>query len=388
MHTWFAKLAIGLSLLVATAGITSAQTNQTAANKAAESKAEATPPPAVQNMSNIQSDDILYMKQNQAERTQVQPGNLAPVYRQIKEGGEHYSSLPALEAGVLIQPKAQFPGQARATTAGEAWRQYRNGPLTTYGGWLIIVAVVGIAAFYLAVGTIKLKSGRTGRLIERFTSFERTAHWTVAISFLTLALTGLIMLFGKYVVLPVFGHTAFGWLAYACKNVHNFVGPVFTVALIVMFAIFVKDNFPAKADWQWLKNLGGARGHASAGRFNAGEKLWFWGGLVFLGLIVSASGFVLDMLVPGILYTRGNMQIANVIHLVGAVMVFSASLAHIYIGTLGMEGAFEAMSTGYVDDAWAKEHHDIWYQEIESGKVPRVRSEKSADKLGIPAKAV
>ncbi len=105
-------------------------------------------------------------------------------------------------------------------------------------------------------------------------------------------------------------------------------------------------------------------------------------------MIVSASGFVLDMLVPGILYTRGNMQIANVIHLVGAVLVFSASLAHIYIGTLGMEGAYEAMSTGYVDDAWAKEHHDIWYAEIESGKVPRIRTEKSADKLGIPAKAV
>ncbi|MFJ7566321.1 formate dehydrogenase subunit gamma [Herminiimonas sp. NPDC097707] len=375
MQTWFAKLAIGVSLLVATAGIALAQTSEPAAA-------------ATQNMSNIESDDILYMKQNQAERTKVQPGNLAPVYRQVKEGGEHYSSLPALESGVLIQQKAQFPGQARATTAGEAWRQYRNGPLTTYGGWLIIVAVVGIAAFYLAIGTIKLKSPRTGRLIERFTSIERLAHWTVAISFLTLALTGLIMLFGKYVVLPVFGHTAFGYLTYAGKNIHNFVGPVFTVALIVMFVIFVKDNFPAPSDWQWLKNLGGARGHASAGRFNAGEKLWFWGGLVFLGLIVSASGFVLDMLVPGILYTRGNMQIAHVIHLVAAVLVFSASLAHIYIGTLGMEGAYEAMSTGYVDDAWAKEHHDIWYADIESGKVPRIRTDKGTEKLGVPAKAV
>lgn len=380
MQTWFAKLAIGLSLVVATAGIASAQTSEPAAAAKA--------PSAVQNMSNIESDDILYMKQNQAERTSVQPGNLAPVYRQIKDGGEHYSSLPALESGVLIQPKAQFPGQARATTAGEAWRQYRNGPLTTYGGWLIIVAVVGIAAFYFAIGGIKLKSPRTGRLIERFTSIERLAHWTVAISFLILALTGLIMLFGKYVVLPVFGHTVFGYLAYAGKNIHNFVGPIFTIGLIVMFVIFVKDNFPAPSDWQWLKNLGGARGHASAGRFNAGEKLWFWGGLVFLGLIVSASGFVLDMLVPGILYTRGNMQIANVIHLVAAVLIFSASLAHIYMGTIGMEGAFEAMSTGYVDDAWAKEHHDIWYTEIESGKVARVRTDKGAEKLGVPAKAV
>ena len=316
----------------------------------------------------------------------MQPGNLAPVYRQVKEGGEHYSSLPALEAGVLIQPKAQFPGQARATTAGEAWRLYRNGPLTTYGGWLIIVAVLGITAFYFAVGTIKLKSGRTGRLIERFTSLERITHWTVAISFLTLAFTGLLMLFGKYIVLPVFGHTVFGWLAYACKNIHNFVGPVFTVSIIVMFAIFVKDNFPGKGDLQWLKNLGGARGHASAGRFNAGEKLWFWGGLVFLGLIVSASGFVLDMLVPGILYTRGNMQIAHVIHLVAAVLVFSASLAHIYIGTLGMEGAYKAMKTGYVDDAWAKEHHDLWYADIESGKIPRVRTSDEPEKAGTPSR--
>ena len=250
MKTWFAKLAAGLTLLAATSGLALAQANDPAAAKAA-----APAPAAVQSMSNIESDDILYMKQNQAERTQVQPGNLAPVYRQVKEGGEHYSSLPALESGVLIQPKAQFPGQARATTAGEAWRLYRNGPLTTYGGWLIIVAVLGIAAFYFAVGTIKLKNGRTGRLIERFTSLERITHWTVAISFLTLALTGLIMLFGKYVVLPVFGHTVFGWLAYACKNVHNFVGPVFTVSLLVMFAIFVKDNFPGKGDLQWLKNL-------------------------------------------------------------------------------------------------------------------------------------
>ncbi|ABR88438.1 formate dehydrogenase, cytochrome b556 subunit [Janthinobacterium sp. Marseille] len=381
MNTWFAKLAAGLTLLVATSGLALAQANDPAAAKAAV-------PPAAQSMSNIESDDILYMKQNQAERTEVQRGNLAPVYRQVKEGGEHYSSLPALESGVLIQPKAQFPGQARATTAGEAWRLYRNGPLTTYGGWLIIVAVLGIAAFYFAVGTIKLKNGRTGRLIERFTSMERMTHWTVAISFLTLALTGLIMLFGKYVVLPVFGHTVFGWLAYACKNVHNFVGPVFTVSLIVMFAIFVKDNFPGKGDLQWLKNLGGARGHASAGRFNAGEKLWFWGGMVFLGLIVSASGFVLDMLVPGILYTRGNMQVAHVIHLVAAVLVFSASLAHIYIGTLGMEGAYKAMKTGYVDDAWAKEHHDLWYADIESGKIPRVRTPEATEKAGTPIKAV
>ena len=382
MKTWFTKLAVGLSFAALTTGMALAQT----ANAKQEAPAAATPAPATapQGLPDVQSDDIRYLDQNQAERTRVQPGNMAPVYRQIKEGTNNYSSLPALESGVLIQPHAQFPGQARATTAGEAWRLYRNGPLTLYGGWLIIVVFVGIAAFYFSFGSIKLKEARTGRVIERFTSVERMTHWTVAISFVTLALTGLLMLFGKHVVLPIFGHTLFGWIAYACKNVHNFIGPVFTVGLIVMFAIFVRDNFPGKGDIDWVKKLGGARGHASAGRFNAGEKLWFWGGVVFLGLIVSASGFVLDMLVPGILYTRGNMQIANVIHLVAAVLIFSASLGHIYMGTLGMEGAYDAMRTGYVDDAWAKEHHDIWYDEVQSGKVPRVRSKDGDDKVAMP----
>lgn len=388
MKTWFAKFAVGLSFAAMTAGIALAQSAPAADGTKAQTTTESVPAvaatPATQGLPNVQSDDIRYLNQNQAERTRVQPGNMAPVYRQIKEGTNNYSSLPALESGVLIQPHAQFPGQARATTAGEAWRLYRNGPLTLYGGWLIIVAVVGIAAFYFSFGPIRVKEARTGRIIERFTSVERMTHWTVAISFLTLALTGLLMLFGKHVVLPIFGHTLFGWIAYACKNVHNFVGPVFTVGLIVMFAIFVRDNFPARSDIDWIKKLGGARGHASAGRFNAGEKLWFWGGVVFLGLIVSASGFVLDMLVPGILYTRGNMQIANVIHLVGAVLIFSASLAHIYMGTLGMEGAYDAMRTGYVDDAWAKEHHDIWYDEIQSGKVPRVRSKEGDEKVVVP----
>ena len=332
---------------------------------------------------NVESVDIL--KQNQAERTRDQPGNAAPTFRIIKEGTKNYSSLPALEAGVLIQPKQRFPLQARATTAGEAWRNYRDGPLTHIGGWLLLAAIAGIAALYFVFGPVRLKHGRTGRLIERFTSIERIAHWSTAITFLTLAFSGLTILFGKYVLLPVFGHPLYGWLGFLCKNVHNFVGPLFTLSIVVTFVIFVKDNFPAKEDLQWLLTLGGMFGgkHAHAGRFNAGEKLWFWGGVVGLSLLVSASGFVLDMLVPGIVYSRGNMQIANVIHLTGAVLVTAMSFGHIYLGSFGMEGALEAMTTGYVDDEWAREHHDLWYDDVQSGKVPRVRSEAGAAHVGV-----
>jgi formate dehydrogenase subunit gamma len=392
MKTWLATLAAGLSLMAA-CGAALAQSSQPGATpplSVVKTVPPATPaltharPPAPQGLPNVESADIL--QQNQAERTQVQPGNLAPTYRLALEGTDNFVNIPALEAGVLIQPKTRFLGQSRDTTAGEAWRQYRNGPLTLYGGWLIVLVFVAIAAFYLIFGPLRVKGERTGRLIERFTALERIVHWTVAISFLILAFTGLLMLFGKHIVLPVFGHVVFGWLAYLCKNVHNFVGPLFTLSLIVTFVIFVKDNFPSMADVQWIKKAGGARGHAHAGRFNAGEKLWFWGGVLFLGVIVSASGFVLNEIVPGILYTRGNMQVANVIHLIAAVLIFSASLGHIYMGTLGMEGAYRAMRDGYVDDEWAREHHDLWYDDIQNGRVPRVRTQEGARKTGVPAK--
>jgi formate dehydrogenase subunit gamma len=388
MKTWFAGLALGISLLTASSGPVMAQAADAA--KPAAPAAPAAPATQAQAAPNVQSADILDMNQNQAERTRDQPGNLAPTWRMVKEGTKNYSSLPGPEMGVLIQPKAQFPGQDRATTAGEAWRQYRNGPLTRFGGWLLVAALIGMALVYLIFGTIRLKSQKTGRLIERFTPVERIAHWTAGISFIVLAVSGLTMLFGKYVLLPVFGHTLFGWLTYALKNIHNFVGPLFMVSILVLFAIFVKDNLPHVSDIKWLTRAGGAIGkeHVSAGRFNAGEKLWFWVGVVILGLIVSGSGFVLDMIVPGIEYTRGNMQVANIIHLIGAVLVCTISLGHIYMGTIGMEGAYAAMRTGYVDDAWAKEHHDLWYDDIQKGKVARVRTREGAVETGEPFKAL
>jgi formate dehydrogenase subunit gamma len=375
MNKLLTSWVFGVSLMVICTGSAMAQ-NQ------AENSSQTVPATASQAAPNVESIDIL--KQNQAERTRDQPGNLAPTYRIIKEGRQNYSSLPAREAGVLIQPKAQFPGQARATTAGEAWRNYRNGPLSQIGGWLLIVAVLAVVAVYFLFGSSKLKGKPTGRLIERFTALERIAHWTTAISFIVLALTGITILFGRYIILPIFGATLFGWFSFACKNIHNFVGPIFTVSLVVVFLIFVKNNFPEKTDLKWLTRLGGLFGgeNVSSGYFNAGEKLWFWGGVVVLGLFVSSSGFVLNMLIPGFDYTRGNMQIANVIHIVSAVIFMSVAVGHIYMGTLGMEGAYNAMATGYVDDEWAKEHHDLWYNDIQNGKAPRIRSEQGSAKTG------
>ncbi len=375
MKRLIASLALGFLLVAILTSGAMAQNQDTATTAN-------TPGNTAQSIPNVESESLEYLKQNQAERTRDQPRNLSPTYRIAKQGTKNYSSLPALEAGVLIQPKARFPGQAHATTAGEAWRNYRNGPLTQIGGWLLAAAVLGMVLVYFIFGQIKLKRSPTGQLIERFTAFERTAHWTAAICFVILAATGLTMLFGRYVILPLFGHALFGWFSFVCKNIHNFVGPLFTVSLVIVFLIFVKDNFPLAQDLKWLSRLGGMFGgqHVSSGRFNGGEKGWFWVGVVLLGLVVSGSGFVLNMLVPGIEYSRGNLQIASVIHIIGTVLFMTIALGHIYMGTIGMEGAYKGMATGFVDDEWAKEHHDLWYDDVQSGRIPRIRTEEMPPK--------
>ena len=209
----------------------------------------------------------------------------------------------------------------------------------------------------------------SGRLLERFNTLERVAHWTMGITFCVLAVTGLIILFGKHVLLPVFGYTLFAWLAILSKNVHNFVAPVFVLSLLVFIVIYVKDNLPEKGDLGWLlkswRMFSGE--HLPSGRFNAGEKVWFWLGVVALCIVVSASGAVL--LFPNFEQGRELMQQANVLHAVSAILVVAFSLGHIYMGTTGVEGAYQNMRTGYTDESWAKEHHEYWYQEVKSKQV-------------------
>ncbi len=339
--------------------------------------------PAVQSV-NIQdvkpdaSDAPGYADQNNAARANVQPGNNAPMWRDVGKGVAGYSSLPqetAPEAGVLIQPFVQYPG-SRLTNAGEAWRQVRNQWIIPYGGALLLIAVGAIAVFYWRRGTIGLHGKPTGREIERFTPFERSAHWTNAIAFVVLALSGLTMAFGKFLLQPILGDTLFGWLTYLLKNAHNFAGPLFAVSLVVVFITFLKDNLPSKGDLNWLLKGGGMFGgqEVPSHRFNAGEKVMFWGGVFFLGAVVVASGFVLDKIVPGLVYERGTMQVAQMIHAVATVLMMAMFAGHIYLGTLGMGGAYQAMRTGYVDETWAKEHHELWYDDIQAGKIPAHRS--------------
>jgi formate dehydrogenase subunit gamma len=326
-----------------------------------------------------------YAQQSNADRSKVQPGNNAPVWRQVGGGVTGTTSLPksqAPEAGNLIQPFVQYPG-SRLTNAGEAWRQVRNNWLIPYGGSLLLIVLGAIGVFYWRVGSIKLHAPRTGKLIQRFTPFERSAHMANAMAFVVLVASGLVMAFGKFFILPVIGTTLFGWLAYVLKNAHNFAGPLFAVSLVIVIFTFVRDNFPAKGDLNWLLKGGGmfSEHEIKSGRFNAGEKVVFWAGVFVLGLIVVASGLVMDQLVPGLLYDRSTMQITHMVHISAAVLMMVVFMGHVYLGTVGTEGALEGMTTGYVDETWAKEHHELWYDDVKSGKIPAERTTA----LGNPA---
>jgi len=325
------------------------------------------------------SADPKYAEQTNGERAKVQPGNNAPMWRQVGSGVTGYSSLPkseAPEAGNLIQPFVQYPG-SRLTNAGEAWRQVRNNWLIPYGGAFLLIVIGAIALFYFGKGRINLHGAETGRKIERFTPFERSAHWSNAIAFCILAVSGIVMAFGKFFLLPVMGTTLFGWLTYVLKTAHNFAGPLFAVSLVIVFFTFVRDNMPSRGDLGWLLKGGGLLSgkEIPSHRFNAGEKLVFWGGVFFLGIIVVASGLVLDKLIPGLLYVRDTMQVAHMIHAVATVLMMAMFIGHIYIGTIGMEGAYEGMKTGYVDETWAREHHEYWYDDVKAGKIPAQRTE-------------
>jgi formate dehydrogenase subunit gamma len=269
--------------------------------------------------------------------------------------------IPDTRESVLIQP------------AGREWVFFHEVMLRWLGAIVILGMIVALGAAYLIMGRIRISAGRSGQKVLRFNAFERFSHWLTAVSFVLLGLTGLNITFGKILLMPMIGPEAFSTLSEAAKYLHNFTSFAFTIGLILIVAIWIKDNIPSKVDIEWVKQGGGfiKSKHAPSGRFNAGEKLVFWFALV-AGAAVVASGYML--LFPFYVTDIPGMQIAQVVHAVVAVLFVAVILAHVYIGTLGMEGAFEAMGTGEVDLNWASEHHDQWLRNKLTKQQPAGRS--------------
>ncbi len=309
-------------------------------------------------------------------QTQTQAGKDNPranYWRSVRQGMSGYTAVSGAEANVLIQ------------NGGQNWRNLRNGPISRYGGWLLAATVLMLGVFFMLFGTNKIEGGRMGVTVERWPMLDRVVHWYVAILFIVLALTGLSLFYGRTVLIPVLGKDVFATYASFARTIHNYIGPCFIAGLILMMLIWVRHNIFNRVDMRWLAQAGGLTGHAHphAGRFNAGEKIWFWV-VVLIGLAVSAAGLVMDF--PNYGQTRETMQWANIIHVSLSMVLIAGALAHIYIGTLGTEGAMEGMKAGRVDVQWAKQHHDLWYDELlAKGVEPQPVEAKQVEQTGRPS---
>lgn len=277
----------------------------------------------------------------------------AAIWGEVRKGMQGYVSIPDKKAGVLVQSE------------GENWRNLRNGPVSTYGAWLLLGIVVVIAVFFALRGRIRIEHGPAGRTILRFNAVERFAHWLTAVSFIVLALTGLNMLYGRYVLLPLIGASPFSALTLWGKLAHNYIAAAFVLGVLLMLVLWLRHNIPNGDDLKWLAKGGGlfTKGvHPPSRKFNAGQKFIFWSVLLGGGLL-AVTGFYL-MMPFDFGMTVHDMQKFVVWHGVTALILIAIIVGHIYIGSIGMEGAFDAMSTGEVDENWAREHHNLWVAEV------------------------
>ncbi|MBG6210276.1 formate dehydrogenase subunit gamma [Labrenzia sp. EL_126] len=292
---------------------------------------------------------------------------------------------------------------------GMRWLAWRKGPLAIYGAYLLAGTLAFLVLFFLLRGRIRIDGEKTGHTITRFKAIERFGHWLLAGSFILLAITGLITLFGRFAIIPLIGKDAFGPVAFASKWVHNNVSWAFMLGLVMVFVMWVAHNIPNKTDLKWIAVGGGLlkKGvHPPARKFNFGQKLVFWG-VIVLGVSISASGISLlfpfefpmfavtfeklnalglPQLVglgplPTELAPHEEMQYAQLWHSIVAFLMIAMILAHIYIGSVGMEGAYDAMGSGEVELQWAREHHGLWVKEVEEAQ----RSSKAPDKNTVPA---
>jgi len=281
----------------------------------------------------------------------------ADLWRAVRAGQPQTINIPDREGAVLIQSE------------GENWRNIRNGPISMIGGWLLTGVIILICLYFAIRGRIRIEGGRSGRLIPRFTQMQRVGHWFVAALFILLGLTGLLLLYGRYGLPYLIGKEGFAVLASAAMQAHNLFGPLFLASLVVLFFTFLKGNIFSKEDIWWMAKLGGFfGGHASSKFYNFGEKNWFWMSMS-LGFLLSFSGILLNF--PGLLEDRYIQQLAHISHAIAAIIFIAVGLGHIYLGVFGVEGAVEGMTTGSVDANWAKEHHDLWYEEVMAEKAAK-----------------
>ncbi len=246
---------------------------------------------------------------------------------------------------------------------GENWRNLRNGPVAGIMPWVMAVSLLALGAVYIFAGPHRLDGPLSGRKVPRWALWERIMHWFVAVTFIILAITGLSLLFGRAVLIPLLGPAGFGVWAEASKWLHNVIGPFFTVGILLMLLTWARNNIPKAVDIDWFKKGGGifTKQHVSAEKLNGGEKVWFWF-VIIVGGAVCVTGLILDF--PNFGQSRETMQLSNLIHAVLSILWIALAFGHVYLGVIGAQGALEGMTSGYVSEEWAYEHHDLWLEQV------------------------
>jgi formate dehydrogenase subunit gamma len=270
---------------------------------------------------------------------------------------------PLLGASQPISGTTQVRGTdtgVLVNEVGSRWTRFRMTELLPIGLYLMGGVLGLIVLFYLIRGSVKIPGGRSGKVLHRFSLYDRVAHWFLAVAFIVLAITGLLVSYGRPWIIPIMGREAFGTMTAGAKIVHNWTGLLFPIALVMVFLSMVRENLYQKGDLLWLLKGGGfLGGHASANKYNAGEKILFWLVILF-GLLVSASGLILNFPIFG--QSRLFLQQSHVVHSAVAIVFIALVFGHIYMATLGVPGTLQGMTKGYVDANWAKSHHDKWYE--------------------------
>ncbi|KXO09891.1 Formate dehydrogenase -O, gamma subunit [Moritella sp. JT01] len=292
----------------------------------------------------------------------------ADYWRAVRDGQEGYTTSKSAEHGILI------------SSSGQAWSILKEKWISPLGALAILGCIGLVILAYFTIGPLRLSKQRTGRKIKRWSLIDRTLHWSMAFTFLSLALTGLTLVYGKHLIKPIIPRDIWAMLIYGAKQYHNYVSPLFAVLLFTVMIKWWRKSLFTKVDINWFKKMGGMAGkhkgsHPSADFSNGGEKALFWL-LIFGGVFIVFSGFILDFPIFG--QTRLDMKLSNLVHILASLMLICGFVFHIYVGLVGIEASLEGMVTGEVDETWAKEHHDIWYEKVKDLPENQPKSESSS----------
>ncbi len=303
---------------------------------------------------------------NGQERNQTQVPDLNPLWSQVRQGERGRSTSTTPYSDSLIN---QYDPALYETRAG--W-------LSTALALSLFGMIIVFAAFILVNGAAKLEKGFSGLQVQRWQKVDIWLHWLMAIPCILLILTGLALMTGRFVFGHWLGPDGVAALAAAAKPIHDYMALPFSFFALIAMVRWARNNIPAGYDLTWFTMVGGYLNfgpfkgkHPDAGFANGGEKLWFWSFTLF-GLALIASGLV--MLFPNWLCaSRTGLLTAILVHGLAAVVITGFTVVHIFMATVLSEGSFPAMVSGYCDENWAKQHHNVWFDEIKADGSIRYR---------------